>query len=434
MPKVHPDAITPLHMLLEASFFPKQAIARVDKRTRLQDAETLDAIEHRALLWNELLYAWAVEDGQFNLKQVIQVTGPASVDVTRFYNALAEAQKIVALEFSIPVGPDIPGPRLKPLSSQRLRLTERSDWTSIDFSPRILSTHQERAWKRMMSDSTRKKVRAFGVPVATDAGVGEVWVRITNQALRVLTKDAYNTLRSIVLLWRTRRETLQSLYESQQPQLSENELEMFNDHLAHGWHSIVETAFEYIKRRGRHLSPERRNRAVANYMKLLSDINNDDYVATDRRESVFVSYSHKDAKWLEKLETMLAPLVRSKAVPLWTDRHIQPGAKWRQEIDAAMKAASVAVMLVSKNYLASDFINDVELPYILKSAQKHKVHPFCVVVGHCMYKATPLGELQAANDPAKPLNALRGPKQDEMLVEICQKLQQIYATVKPARG
>jgi len=86
------------------------------------------------------------------------------------------------------------------------------------------------------------------------------------------------------------------------------------------------------------------------------------------------------------------------------------------------------VMLVSKNYLASKFINDVELPYIVESAKRHRVHPFCIYVSHCMYKETVLADIQAANNPDKPLNALSVPRQEKELVAVCEKLRVICAT------
>jgi hypothetical protein len=66
---------------------------------------------------------------------------------------------------------------------------------------------------------------------------------------------------------------------------------------------------------------------------------------------------------------MLAPLVRNEIVDVWYDTKIKPSDKWREEIRKAMETASVAVMLVSDNFLASDFINKQELPYFLQGCQ-----------------------------------------------------------------
>src|SRR5690242_12769120 len=91
------------------------------------------------------------------------------------------------------------------------------------------------------------------------------------------------------------------------------------------------------------------------------------------RPTVFISYSHQDRVWLERLNTMLAPLVRTGAVEFWWDGQIQAGEPWREEIDRAMVSARVAVLLVSAPFLASQFISTVELPYFIDAARGRHV-------------------------------------------------------------
>ena len=51
-----------------------------------------------------------------------------------------------------------------------------------------------------------------------------------------------------------------------------------------------------------------------------------------KRNHVFVSYSHKDKKWLSRLRVHLRPLIREGEIDLWDDSRIQPGLNWRNEI------------------------------------------------------------------------------------------------------
>ena len=106
------------------------------------------------------------------------------------------------------------------------------------------------------------------------------------------------------------------------------------------------------------------------------------------RDQVFISYSHADSDWLKRLQTMLVPLQRQGALDVWADTRIQPGQLWKEEIEKALARAKVAVLLVSPDFLASEFIARHEFPTLLEGASKEGLTILWEPVRHSLYEET----------------------------------------------
>jgi hypothetical protein len=141
------------------------------------------------------------------------------------------------------------------------------------------------------------------------------------------------------------------------------------------------------------------------------------------RDQVFVSYSHKDSTWLDRLKINLKPSIRAGRLTVWDDQQIAPSAIWRQEIEKALASAKVAVLMVSPDFLASDFIADHELPVLLEAARKDGVKILWVAIRYSNYRDTEIERYQAINDPQKPLDSLSSADVDKELVKICDVIK-----------
>ena len=141
-----------------------------------------------------------------------------------------------------------------------------------------------------------------------------------------------------------------------------------------------------------------------------------------KRDQVFISYSRKDSEWLHKLQDALQPFTWNRSLNLWADTQIPAGADWSTEIKKALASAKVAVLLVTINYLASDFIKKVELPEFIRASKEDGLTLLWVAVGQSGYLQTALANYQAINDPKRPLKDMSDSQQEAELVRICEEI------------
>jgi hypothetical protein len=146
------------------------------------------------------------------------------------------------------------------------------------------------------------------------------------------------------------------------------------------------------------------------------------------RNRVFISYAHKDARWLTRLQVHLMPLTRYFSIDLWDDTKIRSGMKWREELEDAIRTARVAILLISAHFLASDFILRNELPPLLNSAENDGALILPVIVAPSMFSEVPeLSRYQAVNDPNAPLVGLSKIRQEKTLNETALRVKLYFS-------
>jgi predicted acylesterase/phospholipase RssA len=145
---------------------------------------------------------------------------------------------------------------------------------------------------------------------------------------------------------------------------------------------------------------------------------------SQRRDQVFLSYSREDFKYMARLRDAMLPYTLNRAVKVWDDTHIQPGTKWRSEIEKALASAKVAVLLVSPAYLNSEFITHVELHNLLRAAEEHGLRILPVNVSPVdHFRATKLAEYQFIGSPERPWSEMSEDEFDRELVMVCEAIQ-----------
>jgi uncharacterized protein YegP (UPF0339 family) len=141
------------------------------------------------------------------------------------------------------------------------------------------------------------------------------------------------------------------------------------------------------------------------------------------RGTVFISYSHKDKEWLERVQVHLKPLEQYYDIDVWDDSKIDYGDKWEEEIEKAIESAQVAILIISADFIASDFIAKRELPPLLEAAEKGGTVILLLFVSSSMYSETPLSEYQGINDPDEPLNMIENGKKEQVLTNLAQAVK-----------
>lgn len=145
----------------------------------------------------------------------------------------------------------------------------------------------------------------------------------------------------------------------------------------------------------------------------------------EKKHSIFVSYSHEDKKWLDKVLKNLKPLKRYyDNVDSWSDKQIKASDVWKEEIDKALRKATIAILLVSTDFVSSDFIQDEELQPLLDKAQAGGTKIMPVIVRPCaFFDECGLSKYQAVNDPKKPLSGMSDFEQENALVNMVETIK-----------
>ena len=145
------------------------------------------------------------------------------------------------------------------------------------------------------------------------------------------------------------------------------------------------------------------------------------------QQTIFVSYSHQDKQWLAKLRVFLTVLEQQGLIKFWDDGQLVPGVPWATQIKDVLDASKAGLLLISQNFLISQFVKDVELPKLLEGATRagKKIYwlplsPSTVFDTH--KEITAYQSLLA--DPAKSLEELEEVDQKKALVEVTRKLMQ----------
>jgi tetratricopeptide (TPR) repeat protein len=143
---------------------------------------------------------------------------------------------------------------------------------------------------------------------------------------------------------------------------------------------------------------------------------------------VFISYSHKDEGWKERLLTHLGVLRETGILESWDDRRIGGGDDWELKIEEAMKSASLAILLISANSLTSDFILHKEITTLLQRRHSEGLRIFPMIIKPCDWQA--VGWLRTMNlrpKDGRPLSSGSEYQIDADLAEVAKEIRALIS-------
>ena len=137
---------------------------------------------------------------------------------------------------------------------------------------------------------------------------------------------------------------------------------------------------------------------------------------------VFYSYSHADIRMLERLRTHMAMLRREGLITEWYDREIEAGSQWREEIERELEAADVILLLVSADFLNSDFCYQEEMARAVERAHRGEV----LLIGAMLrpvegWQGTPFAGFQLVPRDARPIS--KWSNQDEAYSDVVERIR-----------
>jgi predicted helicase len=144
---------------------------------------------------------------------------------------------------------------------------------------------------------------------------------------------------------------------------------------------------------------------------------------TKQPVTVFCSYAHEDEKLREQLDKHLKTLVRQGAIEGWNDREIVPGSLWGGEIDERLQRAQVVLLLVSPDFVASEYCYSREMTLALARHEAGEAQVIPVILKAVDLKGTPLERLQALPKDAKPV--VNWTRRDDAFLDVAQGIRRV---------
>jgi len=150
---------------------------------------------------------------------------------------------------------------------------------------------------------------------------------------------------------------------------------------------------------------------------------------TTGAKKIFFSYSKFDREYLEQLLRHLSVLRRSGKIAAWDDHQILPGEEWDDAIKDELAHADIILLLISSDFLATDYIWDVEIKTAMERHAQKSAQVIPIVLRSCSWEDTPFGKLNGLPSKAKPVNSYGD--RDQAWLDVVKGIERLLPTPAP---
>ena len=139
-------------------------------------------------------------------------------------------------------------------------------------------------------------------------------------------------------------------------------------------------------------------------------------------------YSHNNRRQRDQVEKHLALMKRDNLVEIWYDRNITAGAEWKGRIDEHLNQCEIILLMVSADFIASDYCFDVEMKRAIQRHEAGEARVIPVILRKCEWKNTPLKDIQALPSDGRPVD--QWPRSNDAYHDIADGIRKVAEELK----
>lgn len=140
-------------------------------------------------------------------------------------------------------------------------------------------------------------------------------------------------------------------------------------------------------------------------------------------KKVFISYAHEDEDFKNELKKHLKTLERMKKIKVWDDRAINAGNEWHKEIMDALEDSEIILLLISNDFIASDFCFDIELKRAIERHDAKTARVIPIILRNCVWTGFEFSKLQALPKNATPIVEYKN--RDEAYTFVAEQIRNV---------